>query len=300
MRGNGSGGPGSMTFDAERLRRWSVPEVCQKLTRRDTVLYALSTGFGDNPVEPDVLKYVDPAAEDLMASPSMALVLAYPGFWLANPTLGIDATRLLHVGQSITLYRPLPVEGEVTGRVVVLDVTDRGAGRGTLVTSERMLLLANRPLARLVQTHLLRSEGGFSGGATPKRLHDELPGSAPDFDVQFTLPANAALLYRINGDLNPVHADPETARSAGFERPIMHGMGTLGYVVRHLVRTIGSGSGISFKELHMNFASPVLPGEFLRLRVWRNGQFTLTAEERLAGSGGFKTSCQSDQVRVSG
>lgn len=278
-----------MTFDAERLRHWRVADTEQLLTRRDTAFYALSTGFGDDPLDRAILPFVDPVDPDLRASPSLALVLAYPGFWIADPVLGVDIARVLHLDQSIELDRSLPIEGVITGRTTILDVIDRGERRGALLISDRVLSHDGVRFARLVQTLLLRSEGGFavSPGTVPPRRR--VPETIPDQTIRFSLPEDAALFYRLNGDFNPLHSDPELASRAGFARPIMHGMGTFGFVTRHLIAHVCQGEPGRLASIAMRFAAPGFPGDRFALHIWDSGAFALVADDgrRVIDDGAF-------------
>jgi acyl dehydratase len=268
-----------VTFDAERLRRWRIADAHQLLTRLDTAFYALSTGFGADPLDRAILPFVDPAHPDLRASPSMALVLAYPGFWIADPALEVDAARVLHLDQAIAIERPLPVEGKITGRTTITDVVDRGEGRGALVVSERDLFRDGERFARLTQTLLLRSEGGFAPVPAPIRPRRRVPETEPDRCIPFVLPEDAALFYRLNGDFNPLHSDSDVAARGGFARPIMHGMGTFGFAVRHLVAAACAGEAARLRDIVARFGAPGYPGDRLALHVWDCGAFALVAED---------------------
>ena len=268
-----------MSFDPQRLRHWRVPDTEQLLTRRDTAFYALSTGFGADPLDRTILPFVDPTHPDLCASPSLALVLAYPGFWIADPALGVDAARVLHLDQSIEIVRPLPVDGVITGKTTILDVIDRGADRGALVVSDRILSCDGELFVRLVQTLLLRSEGGFAPEPGPIVPRRRVPDRTPDHCIHFALPEDAALVYRLNGDFNPLHSDPDLATRAGFARPIMHGMGTFGFVVRHLIAAVCAGDSMRLVSIEMRFAAPGFPGDRFDLHLWDDGAFALLAAD---------------------
>ena len=268
-----------MSFDADRLRRWHVPATVQHLTRRDTAFYALSTGFGVDPLDRAILPFVDPTHPKLRASPSLALVLAYPGFWIADPALGVNAPTVLHLDQSIHIERPLPVEGTITGETTILDVLDRGEGRGALVVSDRVLSCDGQRFARLVQTLLLRSEGGFAPVPDPIVPRHRVPDRPADRCVQVVLPDDAALFYRLNGDFNPLHSDPDVATRGGFARPIMHGMGTFGFVVRHLIATVCSDDADRIASVAMRFTAPGFPGDRFDLHLWDEGAFALIAAD---------------------
>ncbi|WP_376087100.1 MaoC/PaaZ C-terminal domain-containing protein [Roseomonas sp. CCTCC AB2023176] len=260
-----------MPIDPERLLHWPIPEVRQDLTWRDTILYAVSVGIGHNPLDEASLAFLD--ERRLAALPSMAVVLGYPGFWLGDPATGVDAVRLVHGEQSVALHRPLPVGGSILGQSRVTRLLDRGEGKGAILYWERLILGEDGTrYATLTGSTFLRGDGGFStgdprwGGETPKP-HPE-PDRAPDRHLDLTTRPEQALLYRLNGDYNPLHMDPGFARRAGFDRPILHGLCTFGVVCHALVRDLCGGDPGRFGEMAVRFSSPVFPGETIRTEIW--------------------------------
>lgn len=252
----------------EALRHFPVPETRQRLTRRDTILYALSVGLGQDPMDRAQLAFLD--ERRLQAVPAMAAVLGCPGFWLADPETGIDAPRVLHGEQGLVLHRPLPVEGEILGRTRVTGLVDRGADRGALLYLEREVrdVAAGAVLATLSQTVVLRGDGGFGGPAGPVRPPHPEPARAPDLAVELPTRPEQALLYRLNGDDNPLHSDPEAAAAAGFARPILHGLCTFGVVCHALLRELCGYDAARFGAMELRFAAPVFPGETIRTEIW--------------------------------
>ncbi|WP_426954787.1 MaoC/PaaZ C-terminal domain-containing protein [Muricoccus radiodurans] len=261
-----------MPLDPDRLMNWPVPEIRQTLTRRDTMLYALSIGIGQDPMDEAALAFLD--ERRLVAMPSMAVVLGYPGFWLGNPETGVDAVRLVHGEQSLTVHRPLPVEGELVGRTRVTGLVDRGEGKGAILYSERVISDAGtgEAIATVAQSTFLRGDGGFSGGdprwVGPARPPHPEPDGAPGRSLDLATRPEQALLYRLNGDLNPLHMDPAVARKAGFERPILHGLCTFGVVCHALVRALCGGDPARFGSVALRFSAPVFPGETIRTEFW--------------------------------
>ena len=270
-----------MTIDPDRLLHFPIPEVRQTLTERDTILYALSVGLGQDPMDERQLDYVD-HRRSLRALPSLPVVLAHPGFWLADPATGVDALRLVHGEQEIELLQPLPVAGELLGRSRVTGLVDKGAGRGALLYSEKQVLDAGtgRVLAVTRSTTFLRGDGGFGGPAGPVRAAAAPPAGEPDVVVDLPTRPEAALLYRLNGDDNPLHSDPATAARAGFPRPILHGLCTLGVVAHALLRALGQYDAGRFRSLALRFSAPVFPGETIRTEIWRDGAFRARVLER--------------------
>jgi len=252
----------------EKLLSFPVPEVRQALTRRDTMFYALSIGAGQDPMDHADLDFVTETR--LKAIPAMANVMGYPGFWLADPETGVDAVRLVHGEQSLVLHRPLPVEGEVLGRTRVTGLVDRGAGRGALLYSAREVTDARsgERLATLEQTTFLRGDGGFGGPSGPVRQPHPEPRRDPDRALDLATRPEQALLYRLNGDLNPLHSDPDVAGRAGFPRPILHGLCTFGVVCRALLRALCGNDPARFGAMELRFSAPVFPGETIRTEIW--------------------------------
>ncbi len=270
-----------MAFTYDSLMSHRIPEVRQRLTTRDSVLYALSVGFGQDPLDVSQLDFVD-AHRQLKAVPTMSVVLAHPGFWMADPATGIDAVRVVHGEQRIAMHRPLPVEGEVIGTTRITGLVDKGEGRGALMYSEKEVRDAETDtlLATTRSTTFLRGNGGFGGPSGPVAEPHTLPETPPDATVEMPTRPEQALYYRLNGDDNPLHADPDVAARAGFPRPILHGLCTLGLVGHALLRTLGDYDPGRFRELAMRFSAPVYPGETVRVEIWRDGSFRALVPER--------------------
>jgi acyl dehydratase len=267
-----------MPLDPEALLRYPIPEVSERRTRKDTMLYALSVGLGHDPMDDWQRRFVTEPA--LVALPTMAVVLGYPGFWLGRPDTGVDATRLVHGEQSIVLHRPLPVEGKVVGRSRVTGLVDRGPGKGALLYSTREVFDGDgNALATLDSTTFLRGDGGFGGATGPVKQPHPIPDRAPDNTLSLGTRPEQALLYRLNGDLNPLHADPAIAAKAGFPRPILHGLCTMGVVGHALVRLCCEGRPERMRRIDLRFSAPVFPGETIVTEVWEEGpgRFAFTA-----------------------
>jgi acyl dehydratase len=268
-------------IEYETLRNFPIPEMRQRVTPRDAVFYALSVGLGQDPMDQRQLDFVD-AHRRLRVLPSMAVVLGHPGFWLANPATGVDAVRLVHGEQTITLHHPLPAEGEIIGRTRVTGLVDKGEGKGALLYSEKEIRDAatGTRLATTGSTTFLRGDGGFGGPSGPVKPPTPMPDTPPDMILDLPTRPEQALYYRLNGDDNPLHADPKVAERAGFPRPILHGLCTLGVVAHALLRVLGNYEPASMKSLSLRFSAPVFPGETIRTEIWRNGAFRARAVER--------------------
>jgi acyl dehydratase len=276
-----------MAIDVNKLKAWSFKDIEQRYSERDTILYALGVGIGHDPMDRDALRYV--YEDGLRALPTFAVVLGYPGFWAKDPATGIDWVKVLHGEQSLELLAPLPAAGTVIGKSRVTAIVDKGAGKGALMYSERDIVDAasGKLLAVSRSVSFLRGDGGFaaagqkSDDAPPPRT--ATPDAQPDHVCELQTRPESALIYRLSGDYNPVHADPAVARSAGFERPILHGLCSFGVSGAALLKTLCGWNPTRLKEIGCRFSSPVYPGETLRVQMWQRGtavQFRTWAVER--------------------
>jgi acyl dehydratase len=270
-----------MPIDAEHLLKFPIAPVRQRLSKRDTILYALSVGMGQDPLDTRQLDYVD-HHRALKALPSMAVVLGYPGFWLGNPATGVDAVRLVHGEQSIELHAPLPVDGDITGTTRVTGLVDKGTGKGALLLSEKQLRddRTGQLLATTRSTTFLRGDGGFGGPAGPVPPVHAMPVTPPDLVIDLLTRPEQALLYRLNGDDNPLHADPVLAAKAGFPQPILHGLCTFGVVGHAVLRGLLGYDASRLRQIGMRFTAPVYPGDTVRTELWLDGSFRARAVER--------------------
>lgn len=240
---------------------------------KDTALYALSVGVGADPLDANQLRLV--YEKDIEALPTMAAVLAYPGAWIANPVLEVNFLKLLHGEQNLELHRPLPAKGEIEASYRVPAVVDKGEGKGALVYFEKLLSDASsgEKLCTVSSTLFLRGDGGCGSFGTPPAAPPALAAgvttSKPDYCDELKTSAGAALLYRLNGDHNPIHVDPAAAAKAGFGRPILHGLCTYGVAGYLLTRTVCDNQPSRLRSFGVRFSSPVIPGETIRLEAWR-------------------------------
>jgi len=236
----------------------------QLLTARDTIIYALGVGASD-------LRFV--YEHRLEALPTLPVVLGHPGFFWRQPEFGVDWRRILHGAQSLTVHRPIPVEGEIVGTTRIVALYDRGKVKGTIAAVRREVHGAEGShLATSTSFSLLRGDGGCgsSGPSAEPPAPTPVPeGLRPDYTLTLRTQENQALLYRLSGDLNPLHIDPEAAKAAGFERPILHGLATYGIIGRGLMECLGNSQPSLLRRLDVRFTSPLFPGESIALDVWR-------------------------------
>jgi acyl dehydratase len=260
-----------MAIDPKALLNWRFEDLEHAYTARDTILYALGIGLGNPPDDPDQLPFVYEAG--LKALPTMAVVLAYPGFWVKDPRTGIDWRRVLHGEQGLVLHKPLPAAGTVIGRTRITGLVDKGKERGAYLFSEREVIdkASGELICRLAQTTVLRGDGGFGGPNGPTPTPHPIPQRAPDLTCDLATLPQAALIYRLSGDYNPLHADPAVAAAAGFPRPILHGLCTFGAVGHALLKTQCAYAPERLRSMQLRFSAPVFPGETIRTEMWREG-----------------------------
>lgn len=260
-----------MPIDYERLLKWDIPEVEQQLTRRDTMLYALGVGLGADPCDSDQLKFV--YEEKLQALPTMAIILAYPGPWHARGDTGITRSHVVHGEQSFLIHRPLPVEGVVAGKTRVTGVLDKGKDKGALVmtASDVYEKSSGEKVCTLTSTTFCRADGGFGGPSGPVKPVREIPDAPPHRICDLPTLPQAALIYRLSGDYNPLHADPAYARKAGFKMPILHGRCTFSIAGHAILRSCCGYDPARFRSMEGRFSAPVYPGETIRTEMWIDG-----------------------------
>ena len=258
-----------MAIDPEKLLNWKFPEIEHSYTDKDTILYALGAGCAADPAaEPDDLKFV--YEKSLEALPTMAVVIAYPGFWLGNPATGVNAAKVLHGEQGLVLHRAIPRSGTIVGQGRVTGLLDKGADKGAVMYSERTLFdkATGDKVATMTSTTMLRGDGGFGGPSGPQPEPHVLPDRAPEMTVDIKTAANSALIYRLSGDYNPLHADPAIAAKGGFKAPILHGLCTYAVAGRAILKACCNNEPSRLTGLAVRFSSPVYPGETIRVEIW--------------------------------
>ncbi|AZM52974.1 3-alpha,7-alpha,12-alpha-trihydroxy-5-beta-cholest-24-enoyl-CoA hydratase [Streptomyces sp. WAC 01529] len=270
-----------MPIDAEKAVAAEPRSTEIAWDHKDVQLYHLGLGAGLPATDPDELRYT--LESRLHVLPSFATV-AGAGMGvvggLSAPGIEVDLAAVLHGGQSITLHRPIPVGGKAVNTSKVAAVYDKGKAAILVLRSE--VADDEGPLWTSDAQIFVRGEGGFGGDRGPSaRL--PAPEGDPDLVVERPVREDQALLYRLSGDWNPLHADPEFAALAGFDRPILHGLCTYGMTLKAIVDTQLGGDVSRVGGYGTRFAGVVFPGETLRVRMWRGEgrvQATVTAVER--------------------
>jgi acyl dehydratase len=260
-----------VAINYDRLINWDIPEVEQRLAKRDTMLYALGVGLGADPVDPDQLRFV--YEEKLQALPTMAIILGYPGPWHAHPDTGITRSHVVHGSQGFRIVKPLPVEGDVIGKTRVTGVADKGKDKGALVMTECTVRdkASGEVICTMTSTTFCRADGGFGGPDGPVATPHKLPDTPPQHTCELPTLPQAALIYRLSGDTNPLHADPVYAARAGYKMPILHGRCTFSIAGHAILKTLCGYDPARFISMEGRFSSPVYPGETIRTEMWRDG-----------------------------
>lgn len=240
-----------------------------RYTDRETMLYALGVGFGRDPMNEAELPYV--YENGLRAVPTMATVIAWGSSVVGRA--GINFMMVVHGEQRLTLHRPLPTEAEIVADEHVSGLFDKGQGKGAILITEKAIRLkgSGEKLCTLSSTIFARGDGGFGGpkeGAPePHRLPERQPDIVHDCDTR----TDQALLYALSGDRNPLHRDPNFAKMAGFQRPILHGLCTYGTACRAIISTVCKYDASKITGFDARFSSPVFPGETVVTEMWVDG-----------------------------
>jgi len=261
-----------MAINYDKLMSLRIPEVEHTYTNKDAILYALGVGLGYDPLDRHQLEFV--YEKDLKALPTFSCVLGYPGFWVRDLDTGIDSVRTVNGEQGFVLHAPLKPSGTVIGRSKILDVIDKGQGKGALVYTSRDVIdkASGQLIATVTQTTFCRADGGFGGPRREAPSPHALPERAPDIVCDLPTRPEMALIYRLSGDVNPLHAEPEFAKAAGFPRPILHGLATFGVAGHALLKSLCGYDPARLAAMAGRFSAPVYPGETIRTEIWRDGK----------------------------
>lgn len=241
----------------------------QQYGDRDTILYALGVGLGVEHQDVRQLPFL--WERDLLALPTSAATLAWTRF--ADLDLGITYAKMVHAEQRMVIHQPVPPVGAVYSQLRVQDVVDRGVERGAMIYWERKLF--NQQDDSLISTQILsvlaRGDGGFGGPDRPSLRSHQIPKRGPDLKCEMQVSTRSALIYRLTGDINPLHIDPAYARKVGFSGPILHGLATYGFVGHAILRSVLDYDASRLVELDGRFSAPVYPGDRIEIDLWVDG-----------------------------
>ena len=250
----------------EFLMTQRAKDVPHAYTERDCMLYGMAVGMGRDPFDTRELDFVYERRGTLRPVPSQAVTVARHNLIYE---IGLDVPKMLHGEQTLTLHRPLPTAAEVLADHHVCEVYDRGAAKGLLIeTDTRVRLKDGTPLFDVHNLYFARGDGGIGSPATFQKTVQPMPERAPDMvRVTQTLPWHA-LMYRLTGDRNVIHADPDIARQMGFKGPILHGSGTMGIACREVLAGVCEYDPARMKTFGTRFSSVVYPGDCIETDIW--------------------------------
>ena len=257
-----------MPINYDEIMSMTSENVEISYSDKDSILYSLGVGLGNDPMNMAELKYVYENSQ--VALPSMATNFQYHSPLLLKAN--INFILVVHGEQKLSFTNPLPVSGDFISNAKVIGCYDKGAGKGAIIEVETTINQKkdNTEICKLVSTTFARGDGGFGGPESPKNEIFKLEGE-PDFVHEIKTKPDQALIFRLSGDYNPLHSDPNFAKTAGFEKPILHGMCTYGIACRSVVESVCEGDAKRLKKFDCRFSSPVYPGETIVTEMWKNG-----------------------------
>ncbi|XP_008445304.1 enoyl-CoA hydratase 2, peroxisomal [Cucumis melo] len=276
-------------FDPARILAHKFPETTTTYTERDVALYALGVGAcGQQAVDADELKYVynENGQEYIEVLPTFSalFILDTLSTGLNLPGLSYDPKLLLHGQQYIELYKPLSSSGYLDNKVSLAGLHDKGKAAILEVATKSYDKKSGQLLCMNRTTLFLRGAGGFSSSSNPFSYTNypkdqgsagKIPKTQPFTVYEDCTRPSQALLYRLSGDYNPLHSDPMVAKVAGFSKPILHGLCTLGFAVRAVIKCVCKGDSSKVKRILGKFLLHVYPGETLVTEMWLEGSRVL-------------------------
>ncbi|MGY3610872.1 MULTISPECIES: MaoC/PaaZ C-terminal domain-containing protein [unclassified Bradyrhizobium] len=239
---------------------------------REVMLYAVGIGMGADPLNERELQFVNEAfakPRPLKVVPTFASVCV----WGARPGV-IDLNRVMLVDGEcdITFHKSMPVAASVIADARVRGVYDKGKDKGAIIQNEIVVRDGEgEKIVTILSSIFARGDGGFGGPSGGMPEPHQVPRRAPDRSVDIPIRPDQALIYRLLGDRNPLHSDPEFARRAGFPKPILHGMCTYGLTCRAVLQTYADYDPSAFRRHRVRFSAPVFPGEIITVNLWKNG-----------------------------
>lgn len=259
-----------MSIDPNRLTSLKRNDVAFQWKAEQSLLYAVSVGFGRDPARRPELDYLDRGIAQRTV-PTMATIMTFNVF---EQDYGWDYAAVLHGEQRLKLYRPLSPSAELIADFGIEGVDDRGAGKPAIVYVRVDARQASdgSPVFSSRSTLIARADGGFDGPSTPGPALHQIPGRKPDMRHTAETRPEQAMLYRLNGDYNPLHASLSAARRAGFDRPILHGLCTYGFACRAILETVCEYDHTLIREFDARFTAPVYPGDTLVTEMWQSAE----------------------------
>ena len=258
-----------MAIDYKNVMALKQTGMAFNYSERETMLYALGIGLGADPMNLDELPFV--YENGLKAMPTLATVVAWGSGNIGAS--GINYAMVVHGEQRLKMHKPMPTSANITSTSHFIEVLDKGAGKGAVLIEETNLLDAKTQdlICTLTASIFARADGGFGGPSEGGPVPHAIPDRTFDKEIDIITAPNQALIYRLSGDRNPLHSDPNFAKMVGFPRPILHGLCTYGICARALIASFCGNDPAKLKEIDVRFSSPVFPGETISVQMWQDG-----------------------------
>jgi acyl dehydratase len=242
---------------------------------KDAILYALGVGCGV-----DDLRFS--TEKNQLVLPTFAVIVGMGG--IPFDRIGkFNFAMLVHGEQAIEVSGPIPPNGKVRTKGRVAGIYDKGKGALVVFDCESVDAETGAPRFKNRMSAFIRGEGGFGGDRGPQAPPFELPNRKPDHELSYETSRDQALLYRLSGDMNPLHSDPDVAKMVGFPKPILHGLCTYGFTGRALLAALCGNDPARFRSMDGRFSKPVFPGESLTVKMWVDGSKALFQTVNPAG-----------------
>lgn len=256
-----------MATTLEQLHSVPLPDVTQTYTEKDVILYALGIGLGSDPLDESQLRFV--YEKNLQVLPTMPVVMG--AMRIRDLGLGLNYLKIVHGEESLVIHKPLPVSATVVTKSKIAGVLDKGADKGAVVLLRREVIEKDSGdlLATVDMSIFARGDGGIGSSMKEAPVMGTIPDRPADVVIDMPTSPRAALIYRLSGDVNPLHAEPAVAKQAGFDRPILHGLATYGVMGHAVIKGVCDGDPGKVKSLKGRFSAPVFPGELIQVSLWR-------------------------------
>jgi acyl dehydratase len=260
-----------MTVNLDAVGTETAP-VERSWTSKDALLYAVGVGAGaEDPLAELQYTTENSRGVDQEVLPTFAVIVG-GGLPPLSAVGEINMAALVHGEQGIELYRPIPPDGSVRTTSRLTHIYDKGSGMVVGAEMSSVDPATGEPVMKTTMSVFIRGAGGFGGERGPSGPANPPPDRAPDHTVVYRTREDQALTYRLSGDRNPLHSDPEFAKLAGFPRPILHGLCTYGFTGRALLHTLAGSESARFRSMYARFSKPVMPGDTLTVKVWEVGE----------------------------